>query len=192
MKLKYYLRGIGLGIVVTAFIMSITNGMKNEKITDTQIIQRAIEFGMVTQEDYDLVKQDLSQAKNHVTDLENQLNESQSNQQDDKENVSETSNEETQDNTADSADTSANNETTKVIDIAGSTSELTTVTFNITPGMSSEAVANLLEEKGIIADAKDFNDYIKNSENENNMQIGEYEVKTGDSYDTIMGKITGR
>ena len=45
MKLKYYLRGLGIGIVVTAIIMSFTR--QPEKLTDAQIKLRAHELGMV-------------------------------------------------------------------------------------------------------------------------------------------------
>ncbi len=45
MKLKYYLRGVGIGIVVTAIILSVTK--KPEKLTDAQIKLRALELGMV-------------------------------------------------------------------------------------------------------------------------------------------------
>lgn len=45
MKLKYYLRGLGIGIAVTAFIMS--RSMKTEELTDAQIKLRALELGMV-------------------------------------------------------------------------------------------------------------------------------------------------
>ena len=45
MKLKYYLRGLGIGIVVTAFIMSSVK--ETEKLTDAQIKMRALELGMI-------------------------------------------------------------------------------------------------------------------------------------------------
>lgn len=45
MKLRYYLRGLGIGIVVTAIIMSLTR--QPEKLTDAQIKMRALELGMV-------------------------------------------------------------------------------------------------------------------------------------------------
>lgn len=46
MKLKYYLRGLGLGIVVTAIIMSIVSS-KNRKMTDAEIIARAKQLGLI-------------------------------------------------------------------------------------------------------------------------------------------------
>ena len=64
MKLKYYLRGLGIGIVVTAIIMSITN--KSEEMTDAEIKMRALELGMVEES----VLADL-QAKDENTDVEN-------------------------------------------------------------------------------------------------------------------------
>lgn len=45
MKLRYYLRGLGIGIVVTAIIMSFTR--QPQKLTDAQIKMRALELGMV-------------------------------------------------------------------------------------------------------------------------------------------------
>lgn len=48
MKLKYYLRGLGIGIVVTALLMGIA--MKdNGKMSDEEIKARATELGMVEQ-----------------------------------------------------------------------------------------------------------------------------------------------
>lgn len=44
MKLKYYLRGLGIGIIVTAVIMGISSGGKTEKLTDAQILARAKEL----------------------------------------------------------------------------------------------------------------------------------------------------
>lgn len=45
MKLKYYMRGIGIGIIVTVCVFSVTQ--KTEKLTDAQIKMRALELGMV-------------------------------------------------------------------------------------------------------------------------------------------------
>lgn len=51
MKLKYYLRGLGIGIVVTAVIMSVTYGSRKETLSDREIIERATELGMVMESD---------------------------------------------------------------------------------------------------------------------------------------------
>lgn len=51
MKLRYYLRGLGIGMLVTAVLMSVTIHGKTEKLTDEQIVERAKELGM--EEKYD-------------------------------------------------------------------------------------------------------------------------------------------
>ena len=46
MNLKYYLRGLGIGIIVTALIMGIASSGKKETLSDSEIIERAKALGM--------------------------------------------------------------------------------------------------------------------------------------------------
>lgn len=46
MNLKYYLRGLGIGIIVTALIMGIVTGGKGRSLSDEEIIKRAEQLGM--------------------------------------------------------------------------------------------------------------------------------------------------
>lgn len=46
MNLKYYLRGLGIGIVVSTLIVGISNG-QDKTLSDAEIRQRATELGMV-------------------------------------------------------------------------------------------------------------------------------------------------
>lgn len=71
LKLKYYLRGLGLGIVVTAVIMSIMES-KDNKMTDEEIMARAKQLGMIestvltenpSYEDTDVQGEDYDQQK---------------------------------------------------------------------------------------------------------------------------------
>ena len=47
MRLRYYLRGLGIGIVITAFLMGFTKGGAKETLSDDEIIARAEALGMV-------------------------------------------------------------------------------------------------------------------------------------------------
>lgn len=47
MNLKYYLKGLGLGIIVTAIIMGVVLNGKGKALSDNEIKQRAAELGMV-------------------------------------------------------------------------------------------------------------------------------------------------
>lgn len=46
MKLKYYLRGLGIGILVTTVILSLA-GVGRKDMTDEEVVKRAKELGMV-------------------------------------------------------------------------------------------------------------------------------------------------
>ena len=47
MNLKYYLRGLGIGIVVSTLLVGIAAKNQNETLSDEEIRQRASELGMV-------------------------------------------------------------------------------------------------------------------------------------------------
>ena len=51
MKLRYYMRGLGIGIIVTAIVLSISLRDKGKPMTDEQVVERAKELGM--EEKYD-------------------------------------------------------------------------------------------------------------------------------------------
>ncbi|MBQ7679194.1 MAG: hypothetical protein IJT34_05015 [Butyrivibrio sp.] len=50
MKLKYYLRGIGIGVILTAVIMGIALGGRGRNLSDAEIMERARKLGMVEAE----------------------------------------------------------------------------------------------------------------------------------------------
>ncbi len=47
MKLKYYLRGMGAGMIFAALVMGVALGGRTETLSDSEIIERARELGMV-------------------------------------------------------------------------------------------------------------------------------------------------
>ncbi len=47
MKLKYYLRGLGLGILVTTLLLCLMGSGRTEELSDAQIRERALALGMV-------------------------------------------------------------------------------------------------------------------------------------------------
>ena len=64
MKLKYYLRGLGVGVICTAIIMGIAlSGNKKETLTDAEIIERARLLGMVMEEEAGSGKEDFQQER---------------------------------------------------------------------------------------------------------------------------------
>ena len=47
MKLKYYLRGMGIGIILTAIVMGFALGGRKTTISDAEVIERAKALGMI-------------------------------------------------------------------------------------------------------------------------------------------------
>lgn len=50
MKLKYYLRGLGIGIIITTIVLMIANAGHRKELTDAEIIKRAEALGMVMEQ----------------------------------------------------------------------------------------------------------------------------------------------
>lgn len=50
MKLKYYLRGIGIGVIVATLIMTISSVIHNNNLSDEMIIKEAQKLGMIMPE----------------------------------------------------------------------------------------------------------------------------------------------
>jgi hypothetical protein len=50
-KLKYYLRGLGLGIIITTLILTVSVRVRGGIMTDDKVIERAAELGMVIPEE---------------------------------------------------------------------------------------------------------------------------------------------
>ena len=58
MRLKYYLRGLGLGIIFAVFIMMVGYRNHGSSMSDSQIIEKAKALGMVETEDSSGMKTD--------------------------------------------------------------------------------------------------------------------------------------
>ncbi len=77
MKLRYYMRGLGIGILVTAILMAVTIHGKTERLTDEQIIERAEALGMEMKYSSDVLADTVSEnaAGSTETGLSDQVKE---------------------------------------------------------------------------------------------------------------------
>lgn len=62
----------------------------------------------------------------------------------------------------------------------------TPVEFTVSPGMGTAAIAELLEEKGLIKDAFLLKGYLKLKDEGRNLMAGTYEVKPGASFEQLL------
>ena len=166
MKLKYYLRGLGIGILVTAAILTIVYHTKGS-MSDSQIKKRAAQLGMVmasTEEDTLFAQ---------TTQADTTIEETGTISVEETTTVVETT----------EAVTEAPTE--KPTEPAAAEAVLT-----ISQGMYSESVSAELVRLGIITNQKEFNSYLVNNGYAERIQTGDFKVKADMSYDEIARIIT--
>ena len=72
MKLKYYLRGLGIGIIVTTIIIVSCFSMQKPKMTDAQIIEKASQLGMIMPEQDSVVAAETETTEPEETQQKNE------------------------------------------------------------------------------------------------------------------------
>lgn len=169
MKLKYYLRGLGVGIVVTAVILTIANHLGN-KMSDEDIIKRAAKLGMVMKEDESLFP---------PTEPET------------------TTPEPTSPSPAEQETTAvkpAEQETTTPVPAEPQTSGVVihTATITVTSGMYSEAVSQKLEEAGIVKNWREFNEYLTSNGYAERLQTGTHSFNSEMDFNEIAEILVSR
>lgn len=169
MKLKYYLRGLGVGIVVTAVILTIANHLGN-KMSDEDIIKRAAKLGMVMKED-----ESLFPPTEPETTTPEPTNPSPAEQET-------------------TAVKPAEPETTTPVPAEPQTSGIVihTATITVTSGMYSEAVSQKLEEAGIVKNWREFNEYLTSNGYSERLQTGTHSFNSEMGYNEIAEILVSR
>lgn len=176
MKKRYYLRGLGIGIFITALIMGLSKG-DGKSMTDDEIKARALELGMVEQKTLsDLVTEPTELPA--VTPTPPPRGEGP---------VPAT--------TPMPTDTPAPTEEPVPTETPAPTSEPTQtmdeiVLVEIIKGDSSDTVSMRLEELGLVEDAKSYNRYLCDNGYDRKLNIGSYKITKGMSQEEITKIIT--
>lgn len=167
MKLKYYLRGLGIGIICTAIIMGIAlSGGKSQTLSNDEIIERARLLGMVMAEDSTENKKTQEVKSEDTTD--SKKNESQGSDTTIKQPPkSENQVPEQKDETV----------TPPTVETAsGTNTELKTI--EILPGEYSDVISQKLMDAGLIPDAVAFNVHLMDIGADNQIQVGVHKIPT--------------
>ncbi len=177
MNFKYYLRGLGTGIVVTLIIVTISNSLRGSKtasenaaqpssVQPTSAIEAILNNQRTTQAYGDAASADATSAD------------------------------------ATSADATSADVTSADV-ISADTSSAETVSDNVQQGQqernitvsfetiqSSEAAAQLLEKAGIVDNWRNFNSYLVNNGYDRKVSGGTFSFSGNESYKEIAGIIT--
>lgn len=165
MKLKYYLRGLGIGIVVTVLVMMAVLGNK-QPMTDAEVKARAKELGMI---ENTIIKDVANKNEDVVSD--------------------EKVDEETPDVETEIEDEPAEEPIEEPAD--ENTDESESVTITVVGGDSSWSVSKRMEEAGLIESASDFDKYLCQNGYDKRIRLGNYEITKDMSYEQIAKRITG-
>ena len=188
MKLKYYLRGLGIGIIVTTLVLMVAFSGKKEKLSDQEIMQRAEQLGMVMADEG---QTETGTEENTGTeaqpetgqDVQNTEAGTEENADENTENASEP---ETEPQTEAAAEPAAPEDTTG--NVVGEVKQETSgeVAFTVKSGESSDTVAFNLYKAGLVDDATAFNRYMISKGYDSRLRTGDFKIRSGASYDEIL------
>lgn len=192
MKLKYYLRGLGIGILVTAVIMGVTQGSRKETLSDREIRERAAALGMV-------------EPGNSLADLEAAETPAATEIPEAVETPAATEIPEAIETPA-ATETPEAAETPAATEAPAATPEVTarptqkpaeeeegsSYTFEIQAGDSSYQVAYRLQQAGLVADARDFDNYLCSKGYDRKLKTGSYEIPETATEEEISEILCGR
>ena len=213
MNIKSYIKGIGVGVIVTALILIIAGNM-NKGMSDADVIKRAKELGMVEAaavsdtktNDNETVNVDDKTDKNEntVTNSDEKTDENvnvmpDSNDNaivdsDDKASVIDndvTDSDDIQNQTNADEDNSNSVEETTPEENSVSTDEGETVKVEVKSGMSSESVSLAVKNAGLVENDSEFNKYLCENGYDKRLRVGSFDIPAGSDFETISKYLCG-
>ncbi|MBQ5734313.1 MAG: hypothetical protein UH654_12285 [Lachnospiraceae bacterium] len=200
MKLKYYVRGLGIGIVFATLLCVISFKVSGKAdMSDTEVIKRAEALGMIMKTD--ILKEETSEEetseKETTTETKDNKEETESESEAD---TKETVNESKAETVAETLPAQTEPVTEAIIQTEAVTEPVTepvktvieNISVDVISGMDSGSVSKLLYAAGVVNDAAEFDRYLVNNNYANNIRTGNYVIPKGSSYDEIAKILTGR
>ena len=183
LKLRYYLRGLAVGILLTTLILTIANA-DNKPLTDAQIRQKAREMGMV---DGDSLKLSSLQGETEAVAASAAAQESGAAASTESTAAQESSAAASSESAAaQESSAAASSESASVQESsapAGNTGEA--VILRIVSGATSYTVSKDLAAAGLVEDAKAYDTYLCDNGFASKIHVGTYEIYPGTSGEEI-------
>lgn len=186
MKLKYYLRGLGIGILITTIIFIIGIHVNQDQMfSDEEVIRRAKALGMVMDETDGKTINELDKDKKQKDTQKEDSKESKSDNKDKQEQA--------KDDQTKNDQTKADAESEKTQDSDAAAAQKQTVEqveVSILPGEYSDTISQKLLDAGLIDDKAAFSKYINDTNVDNLIQPGTFTVPKGASYEEVAKILT--
>lgn len=208
MKLRYYLRGLGIGMLAAALILALFSNRGKETLSEQEIIKKAEALGMVKEEEV------LFQPKKEAPPLETgekasdaeelpREEETAEEQEEDsgQDTVSSNMPEEEQEDNKDFGQEEGNKavpedavmqpveDTAEDMEVAANGYE---VRFRISEGTYGEKLALNLQKAGLVEDWIDFSEYLTSNGYSVKLMTGVYTIPLGSTYEQIAKTITSK
>lgn len=218
MKLRMYLRGLGLGMIVTAIVLSFGVKSENKTMTDAEVRARAKELGMVeesktlkdTADELGEVVETEPGVAVEETEPDAQAEETEPDAQADGVDKSEETTEEDKpkevkedtsepETVTEESDTESDSEEKAFEDESEEkdsedesldTGALKPYNLTVEHGYSSDRVAGILEDAGVIDNAAAFDRYLCSNGYDKRISVGSYQIPAGADYSTVAKLIT--
>lgn len=178
MKLKYYLRGVGIGIIFATLVMTVSAFVHKYNISDEYIINEARKLGMVMKDELKNDEGLWGSADTEDTQVSGSEVVS-----------SESENTSQSESTSESGTTSEQNpvvpETPSESESESESETVEYVTIVIEAGDYARQVAEKVCAAGLVEDAEDFRKYIGNRGYGQSMHPGTYYIPVGSDYEEI-------
>ncbi len=185
MRLKQYIRGLGIGIIVTALIIGISSYNHSANLLDEEIKAKATELGMVEIEK-DEVGEETRDETEELDPVVEENKEMESVPEEDSKEVSSVS-EDTEETVDETLELDEYEE-----DITVSIKEEQNLAIlTIVRGESSNTVASELERLQVIDNAIEFDEYLCDYDFSKKIRVGVYEISMGATYEEIANIICG-
>lgn len=200
-KNKYYMRGVGVGILVCALILIISRMNTGAVISDEEVISRARELGMIESGEQSLTEatsvsdvtespQEPSVSASPETTPEPEIAASPEETGEPYEDPSPEPSPDASEEPSPEASPEPSPEETPSDEDDPLLTDLVYVTLTIYGGNSSDTVARRAEELGLVTNAKEFDEYLVSNGYANRIRVGSFQIPLGASYEYIAKAIT--
>lgn len=183
MKKKYFVRGLGIGIIFGALIMLtayLTSGKGS--LSDEEVIKRAQELGMVKKSEYVLD----SEVTSEETTTEAVTTETPATT----EKATEAATTEAATTEAVTTEAATTEKATTEAATTEQTDTKTKATITVSGGMSSETISALLENAGLVDSASKFNSFLVQNGYDKKLETGSFDISGGMTYEEIAKILT--
>ena len=202
MKIKYFMRGLGIGILFTTIVFFLADQFtgQSKQMTDQAIIERAKQLGMVkkkklTEKESEDITENIVLEETEDNLISNERTEEEKTQNTEILTTEEPQTESMEDMVTEEpsiTNTELSEDESDDADEKSDTDELETIIFTVSSGTSSDSISRKLKEAGLIEDANEFDNYLISNGYSGRIRVGTYELKKGMTFEEIATIISSR